>query len=280
FPITEAQILGNYCETLAYGMYLVTCCFCAQSLFWIQVGGVQRLRQSGEIRWFLVSVFWFIFVVNTFDNVIGLVHNLGAFVKYKGSGGAEKELTNTHDWINIARSFAQAANMIVGDSVLIYRCFVVYNRRWPVIAPSFILYLTGIAMAIKLVQVVITTPAGNGAITSNSKAIGPWWSAFFVIIVAQNVLTTPLLVWRIWRVEHQNAMFRGTAASFTPVQQPRLRKVIRVVAESGLAYTTLLLMTFVLSVCNSNALYPISDVTLQAAGITFNVIIIRSTPRR
>jgi hypothetical protein len=166
--------------------------------------------------------------------------------------------------------------MIAGDSVLIYRCFVVYNRRWPVIAPSFILYLTGIAMAIKLVQVVITTPAGNGAITSNSKVVGPWWSAFFVIIVAQNVLTTrklpsspissaylrvaALLVWRIWRVEHQNAMFRGTAASFTPVQQPRLRKVIRVVSESGLAYTTLLLVTFVLSVCNSNALYPISDV--------------------
>jgi hypothetical protein len=69
-----------------------------------------------------------------------------------------------------------------------------------------------------------------------------------------------LLVWRIWRVEHQNAMFRSTTASFTPVQQPRLHKVIRVVAESGLAYTTLLLMTFVLSLCSSNALYPLSDV--------------------
>jgi hypothetical protein len=64
---------------------------------------VQRLRRSGEIRWFLVSVFWFIFVVNTFDDVIGLVHNLAAFVKYKGSGGAKEELTNIHDWINIVR---------------------------------------------------------------------------------------------------------------------------------------------------------------------------------
>ncbi|KAJ7802433.1 hypothetical protein B0H14DRAFT_2892387 [Mycena olivaceomarginata] len=280
FPITEAQILGNYCETLTYGMYLVTCCFCAQSLFWIQVGGVQRLRRSGEIRWFLVSVFWFIFVVNTFDDVIGLVHNLAAFVKYKGSGGAKEELTNIHDWINIVRSFDQTANMIVGDFVLIYRCFVVYNRRWPVVVPSFVLYLTGIAMAIKLMHVEITTTAGNGAITLNSNVIKPWWSAFFAITAAQNVLTTSLLVWRIWRVEHQNVMFRGRTASFTPVQQPRLRKVIRVVAESGLAYSTLVFLTFVVSVCNSNALYPLSDATLQATGITFNVIIIRSTPRR
>jgi hypothetical protein len=66
-------------------------------------------------------------------------------------------------------------------------------------------------------------------------------------------------VWRIWRVEHQNVMFRGRTASFTPVQQPRLRKVIRVVAESGLAYSTLVFLTFVVSVCNSNALYPLSD---------------------
>jgi hypothetical protein len=26
-----------------------------------------------------------------------------AFVKYKGAGGAKEELTNIHDWINIAR---------------------------------------------------------------------------------------------------------------------------------------------------------------------------------
>ncbi|KAJ6522879.1 hypothetical protein B0H19DRAFT_1386553 [Mycena capillaripes] len=299
FPITEAQLTGNYFETLTYGMYLVTCCFCAQSLFWIpQPGGNDRLRRRSEIRWMLVSVFCFIFVVNTFDDIIGLVHNIAAFVKYTDSGGPTKELTNIHDWINIARSFAQTANMIVGDFVLIYRCYIVYGRRWPVVIPSFILYLTGIAMAIKLMYVEITT--SNSAITLNSNVIKPWWSAFFAITAAQNVLTTGnlaafpmtiaylgvlvLLVWRIWRVEHENARYRGTAArttSFPPVPQPpRLSKVIRVVAESGLAYSTLVFMTFVASVCNSNTLYPLSDATLQATGITFNVIIIRSTPRR
>ncbi|KAJ7221852.1 hypothetical protein B0H12DRAFT_301649 [Mycena haematopus] len=260
FPITEAQLTGNYFETLTYGMYLVTCCFCARSLFWIpQPGGDDRLRRTSEIRWMLVSVFCFIFVVNTFDDIIGLVHNLAAFVLYTGPGGPKEELTNIHDWINIARSFAQTANMIVGDFVLIFRCYVVYGRRWPIIVPSFILYLAGIAMACKLMQVEITTTSGDGRITLNSNVIKPWWSAFFAITAAQNVLTTTLLVWRIWRVEHQNVMFRARTASFTPAHQPRLNKVIRVVAESGLAYSTLVFMTFVVSVCNSNALYPLSD---------------------
>ncbi|KAJ7918513.1 hypothetical protein B0H13DRAFT_1869286 [Mycena leptocephala] len=222
FPITAAQLTGHYFETLGYGMYLVTCCFCAQTLFWIpQPGGGERLRRKSEIRWLLVSVFCFIFV-----------------------------------------SFDQIANMIVGDFVLIYRCFIVYGRRWLAIAVSFTLYLAGIAMAVKLMQVEITT--SNAAITINSNVIKPWWSAFFAITAAQNVLTTSLLVWRIWRIEHQSEKFRGRSTAVRSCKPTRLRKVIRVVAESGLAYSTLVFLTF----------------ALQATGITFNVIIIRSTPRR
>ncbi|KAJ6490851.1 hypothetical protein C8R45DRAFT_991037 [Mycena sanguinolenta] len=283
FPITEAQLTGHYFETLGYGIYLATCCLCAQTLFWIpQPGGGERLRRRSEIRWLLVSVFSFLFVMSTFDDIIGLVHIILAFVKYKGPGGATGELTNIHEWINIVRSFDQIGIMIVGDFVLIYRCFVVYGRRWQAIAGSFILYLTGIAMGIKLMVVEITT--SNAAITLNSSVIKPWSSAFFAITAAQNVLTTSLLVWRIWRVERQNEMLRASSARTTShpssVYQSRLRKVILIVAESGLAYSTLVFVTFVVSICNSNTLYLVADAALQATGITFNFIIIRSTPRR
>ncbi|KAJ7915744.1 hypothetical protein B0H13DRAFT_1999391 [Mycena leptocephala] len=279
FPLTEAQITGIYFETLTYGMYLVTCCFCAQMLFWIpQPGAGERLRQRSEIKWLLVSIFCFIFVVSTFDDIIGLLYMILAFVKYKGAGGP-KELMDSHYWINIARAFNQILNMLVSDFVLVYRCFIVYGRRWLAITVSFTLYLTGIAMVVKLMHTEFM--AINNAITLNTKLIGPWWTAFFAITVAQNVLTTSLLVWRIWRIEHQNKKFRtGNTSLSAPAYQPPLRKVIRVVAESGLAYTTLIFLTFVVSLCNSNMLYPLSDATLQATGITFNVIIIRSTSRR
>ncbi|KAJ6620469.1 hypothetical protein B0H10DRAFT_2215986 [Mycena sp. CBHHK59/15] len=279
-PITAAQLTGLYFETLAYGVYLVTCCFCAKTLFWIvQPGGGERLRRRDETRWVLVSVFCFIFLVSTLDDVTVMMHIMAAFVRYKGAGGAMEELTNIRDWINIVRTFNQTANMIIGDFVLIYRCYIVYGRRWKVIVPSFMLYLTGIATAIGLMEAQITT--SNAAITLTSDIMRPWSSAFFAITAAQNILTTSLLVWRIWRVEHQNEKFRaGTTSLSAPIHQPQLRKVIRVVAESGLAYSTLVFLTFVVDVCNSNTVYPISDVALQATGITFNVIIIRSTPRR
>ncbi|KAJ7250997.1 hypothetical protein C8J57DRAFT_1138379 [Mycena rebaudengoi] len=261
-------------------MYLVTCCFCAQTLFWIsQPGEGERLRRRGEVRWMLVSIFCLIFVVSTLDDITGMIHIMAAFVTYKGAGGAQEELTNIRDWINIVRVFNQNANMILGDFVLLYRCYIVYGRRWTVIAPSFMLYLTGIAMTVKLMEAQITT--SDAAITLTSNIMKPWSSAFFAITAAQNVLTTALLVWRIWRVEHQNEQFRaGNTSLSAPVHQPQLRKVIRVVGESGLVYSALVFLTFVVDMCSSNTVYPVADVTLQATGVTFNVIIIRSTPRR
>ncbi|KAF8197780.1 hypothetical protein K438DRAFT_1584679, partial [Mycena galopus ATCC 62051] len=247
--ITAAQLTGLYFETLAYGMYLVTCCFCAQTLFWIPPpGGVERLRRRGEVRWMLVSIFCLIFVVSMLDDITGMIHIMAAFVRYKGAGGAQEELTNIRDWINIVRVFNQNANMIMGDFVLLYRCYIVYGRRWIVIAPSFMLYLAGIAMTVKLLEAQITTR--NAAITLTSNIIKPWSSAFFAITAAQNVLTTCMEV---------SIPSRKSSLS-APVHQPQLRKVIRVVGESGLAYSTLVFLTFVVDMCNSNTLYPVADV--------------------
>ncbi|KAJ6524203.1 hypothetical protein B0H19DRAFT_1043028 [Mycena capillaripes] len=151
--MTAAQLTGSYVETLAYGMYLVTCCFCAKTLFWIaQPGGGERLKRRNEVRWIMVSVFCVIFVVSTLDDVTGMMHIMAAFVRYKGPGGAAEELTNIRDWINIVRTFTHTTGAVLGDFVLIYRCYIVYGRRWKVIVPSFILYLTAIAIAIGLME--------------------------------------------------------------------------------------------------------------------------------
>ncbi|KAJ7205010.1 hypothetical protein GGX14DRAFT_645589 [Mycena pura] len=252
FPLTEAQITGNWFETLTYGMYFVTCGFCARALLFIGPEG--RWRKPGEINWFMLSVGILLFIVATFDVVIGLLHNLQAFVFYTGGGGAAQELTDITNWINVARSVAQVVQMILGDFVLI-------------VIPSFILYLGGIAMAIRLIQVEASLD--HAKITLNSSEIQPWWLTFFCVTAVQNILTTGLIIWRIWRVEHANDKFRfsgrGTASVAIGASQFRLRKVIRVIAESGFAYTMMVFMTFV---------------TLQATGIAFNVIIVRSSPSR
>ncbi|KAJ7738815.1 hypothetical protein B0H16DRAFT_1569925 [Mycena metata] len=272
--LSEAQLLGNWFETLTYGMYFVTCGFCARKL--LCVGPEDRWRRPSEIRWFILSVGITLFVVATFDVAIGLLHNLQAFAFYTGGGGAAQELSDISGWINVARTVAQVIQMILGDLVLIYRCYIVYSRRWKVLIPSLILYFGGIAMAIKLIEAQASLKHEESTI--NSSDIRPWSETLFCITAVQNTLTTGLLIWRIWRVEREIEKLRVNTSGTTNNQS--LRKVIRVVAESGFAYTLMVFLTFVVNVCNSNLIYPFANSTLQATGIAFNVIIMRTSPSR
>ena len=104
--------------------------------------------------------------------------------------------------------------------------------------------------------------------------MGPWWSVLFGVTVVQNLLTTceymrpdmldrdfplvALLILRIWRVENQTRATGIQPGSITTHALP-LRKVIRVIIESGAAYTTMVLVTFIVSLCNSDLLYPVAD---------------------
>jgi hypothetical protein len=98
--ITAAQLLGNFCETLFFGIYLVTCVFCAPTLPSTKHGQEERLLRPSEIRWFTVVVAITLFSIQTFDVAIGLLHNFHAFVE---SDNPKTVFLENSDWINIAR---------------------------------------------------------------------------------------------------------------------------------------------------------------------------------
>lgn len=100
-PLTAAELIGNYCETLTFGIYLVTCCFCARTLLFSD-DPEERLRRPSEIRWFMFSVAVALFVFSVFDDIIGWAHNMAAFVRYHGPGGANQEF-KIREWISVAR---------------------------------------------------------------------------------------------------------------------------------------------------------------------------------
>ncbi|KAJ3561423.1 hypothetical protein NP233_g10200 [Leucocoprinus birnbaumii] len=278
FPMTAAQLAGNFCQALLYGVFLVTCTFCARTLLIKGSGRDERWARPHELRWMMAIMAFVFFVISTFDVAIGLLHNYEAFVR---SDDAEKVFTRVSDWIDIARSTDQGILMVLADFILIYRCWIVYGRRWLIILPSVILYLGG-TTSIAGLLVVMGLQSTETNITLTSDKTTPWFLAFYAITAAQNVFTTTVLVWRIWQVEKETETFYTTSSAFSQGsgQPRRLRAVIRVIAESGAAYTLCVLVTFILAAIQSNALYPASDITFQVTGIAFNIILIRSSAKR
>lgn len=84
----------------------------------------------------------------------------------------------------------------------IYRCYVVYARRWLIVAPSLLLYLGGVAMAIKLIHAELHLGHGGSSLLEGS--LQPWWRAFFAITAVQNGMTTGMFLNNIHNVPVSN----------------------------------------------------------------------------
>lgn len=71
------------------------------------------------------------------------------------------------------------------------------------------------------------------------------------------LLNPGLIVWRIWLVSRDTSRLTSLNNRKGP---SRLGNVIRIVIESGLLYTSLVLITFGTELAGSNAIYGVSDV--------------------
>jgi hypothetical protein len=68
-----------------------------------------------------------------------------------------------------------------------------------------------------------------------------------------------ILIWRIWRIEREIDKYLNDGSDATTKQPRYLQKVMRIIAESGAAYTLTVIATFIVDLSGSNALYPTSD---------------------
>ncbi|KAJ7151024.1 hypothetical protein C8R46DRAFT_824008, partial [Mycena filopes] len=271
FPITEAQIVGLFLESVFWGIYLITLVLCLRSLLFTTNFGFKRLQ---DINWPMLVVALAMCVLATLDVAVGLLHNIEAFVLYTGPGGAEAEFGNISDWINVVKGFDIILQTALGDGMLIYRCWVVYGKSWLVIAFSLLLYAGSSVCSIMILRIEATLR--SHVLVTGAGSLKPLILSFWVLTIVQNILTTGLLIFRIWRVDQQNSQFGyGTSSSSGKRKTSRLRQLIRVILESGALYTTMAFLSFVTFVVNSNSTYGVTDVHVEMVGITFNLIIIR-----
>ncbi|KAH7929997.1 hypothetical protein BV22DRAFT_1141549 [Leucogyrophana mollusca] len=280
-PITVADIAGFFVESVAFGIYLVSLGYCSASLF----HSGARFKRAAELNWPMVIASLAMFVVSTLDLAMGLYRILLAFVQYTGPGGAEQILTDISKWFNVGKTACVLLQSTIGDTMLIYRCWVVYNRSYKAIAFPALVWLGGTASYIYAMHIMGNLHEVHSSVSESH--IEPYITAFFGLTIgfiysastnhnnnALFPLISPgLLVWRIWRVDRQRDLL-ATYSSHRPPSS--LRRVMRSIIESGVLYTVFTLITFITYTARSNSSYIASAAELQVVGIAFNLIIIRA----
>ncbi|KAJ3929484.1 MAG: hypothetical protein NXY57DRAFT_899992 [Lentinula lateritia] len=278
FSIDTAQIVALFMESVTYGVFLTTFVMCLHGLLYSPTHRF-HLKPFFKVNYRMLIAALLMFTFASLDVAFGLCHNIKAFVTLNGNGNdpetAEEVFDDVGNWINVMKFVDYVAQTFIGDSILIYRCYLVWDRSWYMIVPSVLLCLAETVCGC-MVAVIEASPASGGSL--NSSTISPFITSMLSITLATTILTTSLIVYRLWNVQSHSQ-------TFLQFQQERnrdwnsdpLARAMKVMIESGLLYTLSLVVLFAVFITSSNAELGVSDSVVQIIGITFNMIIIRTS---
>ncbi|KAF9473506.1 hypothetical protein BDN70DRAFT_885758 [Pholiota conissans] len=261
---SQAILVGSFVVSVVWGFHIISLGFCMHALFTTSIS-----RSTKKINWRMVAVAWVLFANATFDMTLSFRHVFHAFLSTTSEEAAEAAYAIS-DWSNLARTISVVLQTIIGDAVLIYRCWIVYQRSILVVLPSLLLWfgLVGSTIWALILEAMLNVLFNARQVT---HAITTFWS----ITIALNTITTGLLVYRIWSVDHTNRKHHLEVIEFAG--QGRLKSIKNIIIESGLLYTLSAIATFGTYVGGSGYVYLTSWVEVQVVGIAFNLIIIRTT---
>ncbi|KAF9456652.1 hypothetical protein BDZ94DRAFT_1275161 [Collybia nuda] len=265
FSLIEARVASFYAETVVLGIYLITFCETLMSLF----SKGSQWKKVKDVNHVMLTVVFLIF----FNTVISTA--LSFTVIWEGlvlapPGSIGESFTEPSYWPVVVKSSLLLFQTVIADAILIYRCWIAYFRSPPLIAFPVLLWLAAVACAI-----LIIFHSGQLHIHAvlSARRIRPFGVAFWASSVALNIITTSLLIWRLWRESEEHP--KRSVDSLSIYNRNTLVRVMHVTIRSGVLYTIVSFITFVTYTVGHNALHIATGTEIGVAGIVFNLIIAR-----
>ncbi|KAL4255970.1 hypothetical protein AB1N83_011465 [Pleurotus pulmonarius] len=256
-PLDMTFLLAAWLESLAYGFFL--CLFCGTMLF--NFGSGHQNDVHGRV---MVGISCVMFFISTWHLAMNGFRLLQGFALHAGDvGGPLTYLGNMRMWDHIMKDTLYATQEILGNAAGIYRCFILWNSDWRVIALPLLLLVgsivSGYTVCARYTQV-------DPTVTIFHPWVKSWLEAFYSIAVVQNVMTTALMAFRIWRTSAKSAQYKTENA---------LLPVVRILIESAALQLVVEIVLLVLYARDVNAQYILLELVTPTVGITFNAITIR-----
>ncbi|EGO28969.1 hypothetical protein SERLADRAFT_456273 [Serpula lacrymans var. lacrymans S7.9] len=241
--------MERYLKCIFYGIYLVTLVQCLFALLWSD----SKQAMEPKIRWRLLVVAILLFIIATLDIACSLRFNIVAIVYYTGPGGPA---ALEGDWLNIMKSVNYVMQTWIGGALLIYRCYLVYEKNWRIIIPASVLWLASCACGIA---------AGIGIFNSPTllygRQIQPYVTSVLSLTVGMNIITASLIAYRMWTIDKQVA--KRIHISPTSLRLLRHRQILQIVVESAAFYTLTVVVFICIYSSQSNAYVVAGDSLVQ-----------------
>ncbi|KAH0586657.1 hypothetical protein H2248_007873 [Termitomyces sp. 'cryptogamus'] len=241
-----SHLITYFLQTTAFGINIISFCYCISTLAMF----AGRLRPINDIPWWLVSVAIAMFSISAADAIIEL-HFFVSLV-YHRDPKAYLEFKGNFQWWSDVSLCLYVVQTWLGDSVLIYRCYMAWNKNIRMIVFSVITSLVGLAFGIAATAI----GAGSTTYSNREKNLTPLIITFYAMAMGTNCITTSLIVSRISNVRRESARYR----SFILQQQDPLSRAIRITVEAGLIYSISLIVLLIIYLTHHNSQFGVQRV--------------------
>ncbi|RPD75645.1 hypothetical protein L226DRAFT_462167 [Lentinus tigrinus ALCF2SS1-7] len=251
-----AALIGFACEAVCWGTYSVL--FLAAVILL-----VRRLPTHGVNATILAAV-CLLYMCCSAHFVLEFHHYYSALVSTGVDGFANetKPLIGADILISLCD--------LLGDFILLYRCWIVWDRRYCVIILPVLTALAGFGCIMEVAHIVDTldrtTPVAPPALV-------PLGIAGYALPLATNVMTTVFIVAKLWSIMGRAG--REPVSGFYRSGRTTGRTAVAIIVESGLLYLVTQLIFVVLFSMAHPAQAILAVIAVQVYGIAPTLIIIR-----
>lgn len=231
--VAQGHLFGTIFEAILYGIYFTLFVIC---LF---VFDSSEERTTNRVVKYTVIV---MFLVST-AHIGGTIASLQAGFFTVRPETPEQYFNSKAVPLNLVNKSLYGTNMVLGDALMIYRLWIIYQRNWLIIIlPILLTIATGTLIGVTIWEFSKLLP-GQTAFAIRVKSIAP---ALFSVPLATNLVITGLIIWRIRQAQNKSNF----------VANPKLnvfyRRVIRNTIESCAIYPFVLAVTLILYCRNDN----------------------------
>ncbi|KAH6874491.1 hypothetical protein BKA70DRAFT_1350132 [Coprinopsis sp. MPI-PUGE-AT-0042] len=254
-------LLGFWLEALLYGLYL--CLFVAT----IVVFAREDLKRPFASKVFLGGN-TLMFILISMHNILNGYRLVVGFAFQIDARAPVTYLNDISNWVAYSLPILLSMVIWIGDALVIYRCFLIWQRSFWVIAIPLLLFFS----------LLVSAQVANFWWTRQQRDVrhiqGGRWPVLnltFPLYFTQNGLTTGLILFKIW-----SRYKRGKAAGLAaPLDTPSLISIMRIIIESAALYTALMLVMVVLCALDHPFRLLIHCILVPTVGITFTLMAFR-----
>ncbi|KAI0323990.1 hypothetical protein GY45DRAFT_1332033 [Cubamyces sp. BRFM 1775] len=252
--LDKAYLTAIWLETLFYGMNFV--------LYWNCLAMLTIRRRTPNVNKVLVAISTIMFAFSTAHVSLGYQRLIEGFIVLRDQpGGPGAFFSDVSIPANVVKVGIHTVNSIIGDSVVVWRCWLVWGRDWRMCILPILLI---IASAICGFAQTVYFARAQKLHSAFAKSLQIWNGSLFSLSLATNVVVTVLIAMRVWY------MFRMSGGS----KNFRYWRVLVIIIESGMIYSIALVCEITLYFLGSNSFYIVYDPIAQLTAITPTLIIV------